>query len=183
MKKHLNVLISFLPWLGFSLLSSVLPALALPFAIFVSLLSYRQLLKGFIVDWASLIFFIVMYANSLFFPNTWLLQHMSIINSFFFVAMAWFSLVIKKPFTSQYAKLEVEKDKWNSPHFIRINQLMTGGFGVIFLCMSLLALYRSYHPDFLNSWIIWIVGLSIQSIFIDKFPKWYRKKYLNESQT
>ena len=176
--KHLKLLTSFLPWLGFSILSSVYPALAMPFAIILSLCSYPKLVKGFVLDWGSLIFFIVMYIDSQFFHNVWLLHHMSIVSSFFFVAIAGFSLLIKKPFTSQYAKLEVEPDKWNSPHFIRINQLMTGGFGIIFLILALLTLYRTYHPDFLNEWLIWGVGLFVQSMFIDKFPKWYRKRYL-----
>ena len=179
MKKKLNLFTSFLPWISFSVLSAIYPLWSLPSAILLSLCSINKLMNGFVLDWGSLIFFIVVFIDVQVFHNLWLIHHMSIIVSFFFVAIAGFSLLINKPFTLQYAKLEVEKDKWNSPHFFRINQLMTGGFGIIFLIMALITLYRSYHPHFLNQWLVWGVGMFVQVMFIDKFPKWYRKRYLH----
>jgi hypothetical protein len=178
--KYLNLLTSFLPWIAFSVFSSSYPPIAIPSAIILSLLSYRKLIKGFVLDWVSLIFFIVVFIDFHFFQNVWLKHHMSIVVSFLFVAIAGFSLLIHIPFTLQYAKLEVEKDKWNTPRFFRINQLMTAGLGIIFLFMALLTIYRSDHPEFLSPGLIWGVGLSIQVLFINRFPQWYRKRYLRK---
>jgi hypothetical protein len=93
------------------------------------------------------------------------------------VATAGISLLIRRPFTMQYAKLQVDPKFWNSPFFLRINLIMTGVLGALFLGMALVNLYRLYHPGILNSWLIWTISSIAQIMFIKRFPGWYTQKY------
>jgi hypothetical protein len=178
MKKFLALFTTFLPWISFAALSSVYPSLSIPSAIFFSLFSWNKLLKGFILDWCSLLFFIAVWIDVRFLHHVWLLDHMSIIVSIFLVAVSVFSLLIRKPFTMQYAKLEVKKEQWHSYHFLRINQLMTAGLGIIFFLMGIIAVYQFLHPDFINQWVIFGAAFLTQILFIRLFPRWYQKRYL-----
>jgi hypothetical protein len=103
---------------------------------------------------------------------------MSLIVCGLFVGIAVVSLLVNRPYTMQYARLEVEKKYWSSPHFLRINQILTAGLGIIFLGMTLVNLYRSTHPGVVNGWVVWGVGLLLQFVFVDRFPNWYKKRYI-----
>jgi hypothetical protein len=173
----INLFTSFLPWVALSVLASLYPPLAIPAGLIFSLFNYPKLLKGFILDWATLLFFAAVFIDYQIFKDRWLVQHMSTIATFYFVAISGISLLIHQPFTLQYAKLEVEKKLWNSPVFFRVNQIMTGVLGIIFLFMALANLYRTYFNPSLNQWIIWGAGIAAQILFIDRFPKWYRKRF------
>jgi hypothetical protein len=177
--KYLNLVTSFLPWLALGVLSSFYPPYAIPAAIALSLLSYPKLLKGFILDWASLLFFIFIFIDLQLLNNRWLAQNMSLVVSLFFVVTTLFSLLINRPFTLQYAKLEVDRKLWDSPAFIRGNQWMTAGFAVIFLAVALSILFDTYHPGFLNLKYVWGIGLITQFAWTELFPRWFRKKYLH----
>jgi hypothetical protein len=176
--KYYNIITSFLPWIALSILSSVHPPFAFPAAIVLSLLSSHKLLKGFIVDWASLLFFIAAFVGTQILNNQWFIQHISVLICTLFVGIAAVSLLINKPYTLQYARLEVEKKYWDSPHFLRINQILTAGLGIIFLGMTLVNLYRSHHPGIVNGWVVWGAGLALQFVFVDRFPNWYRKRFI-----
>jgi hypothetical protein len=102
---------------------------------------------------------------------------MAFVSSFFFAAIAAVSLLIHRPFTLQYARLEVEKNWWDSPYFFRANQIMTGVLGIIFLVMGLTIVYQTYSHSSWNPWIIWGIGFAFQFIFILTFPKWYKKRH------
>jgi len=171
-------LITFLPWMAYGILSSVLPQLALPIALICFLFSYRNFRNGFILEWGSFLIFITLFINFYVFKNQWLFQHLSILISFFFVAIAAISILIRSPFTMQYAKLEVDRKFWNSPFFLRVNQIMTAILGMIFLSTALINLYRFYRPGILNGWFIWPISTLAQLLVIHQFPKWYRKRYL-----
>lgn len=181
--KFLNSLSTFLPWMAYGILSSVFPPLAFPVAAIAFLFSYANLKKGFILEWGSLLFFIILAFNYYVFKNQWLFQHISIFTSFFFVSTAGISLLIRRPFTLQYAKLEVDQKFWNNPLFFRVNQIMTGALGIIFFGTALVNLYRYTHPGVLNGWAIWFIVSLAQIIFIRKFPKWYTKRHLQKTKT
>ena len=110
--------------------------------------------------------------------NSWLIQYFSFCMSLFFVAAAGISLLIGRPFTLQYAKLEMDSKVWDHPLFLRINQIMTGGLGIIFLGVFLVNLYRYFHPGILNGGLVWIIAILLKIVFVNRFPNWYKTRYL-----
>lgn len=131
---------TFLPWIVYSILSTFLPTLALPFSIVISLLSYKKLLKGFILEWGNLILFSLAYITSFFYKNFWFSENLSLLMSIFFFLVVSISLLLKKPFTMQYAKLQIDEKFWNTYEFLKINKIMTLVLGIIFLIVTFINL-------------------------------------------
>ena len=171
---------AFLPWIAFGLLSSFSPALAISIVIIISLLSYSKLRKGFILEWGNLLFFVSAFISLQIFNNTWLLKNVSILMSCFFFSVVTISLLIKKPFTIQYAKLQTDEKLWSSPGFLHVNKIMTIVLGLIFLIVTLIGLYRRFHPGLINGWLVWVIALTVKLLFIRRFPKWYKKRHLRK---
>jgi len=181
--KWIKNLGTFLPWLIFGISSSIFPQFAMAAGMITFLFSYSKLIKGFVLEWISFLFFGAATINLYIFKNSWIIQHVSILMSLVFVAVAGISLLIRRPFTLQYAKLQSDQQAWNHPIFYRVNQIMTGVFGIIFLCTALVNIYRYFHPGVLNGWIVWIIAISIKIAFVQNFPKWYTKRNLSRRES
>jgi len=177
----LRKLVTFLPWIISGVISAVFPTYAMIIGLICSLFPAAKLKQGFLLEWGSVLFFFIGTFNAHFVGNSYLTQHFSFCMSLFFVAAAGISLLIGKPFTLQYAKLETDSKSWDHPLFLRINQIMTGGLGIIFLGVFLVNLYRYFHPGILNGRLVWIIAILLKIIFVYRFPNWYKTRYLLES--
>lgn len=177
-KRLINLTTSFLPWIAFTVLSVLYPPLAIPAGFLFSLIPYQKLMKGFILDWSTLLFFIILFVDYQLFKDRWLVQHLGSFISLFFVAVSVISIAIRKPFTMQYAEETVNENIRHSPLFYRCNQIMTGGLGVIFLLMAIANFIRTYFYPGWNQWLIWGLAIAAEIIFIYLFPTWYRKRYI-----
>jgi hypothetical protein len=51
------------------------------------------------------------------------------------LAIVLVSMIVRRPFTLQYAREQVAKEHWSSPAFIRVNYVITTGWAVAFLVM------------------------------------------------
>ncbi len=171
---------TFFPWIISGLIAAFFPSYGYLSALTFALLSFSQLRKGFILEWSSLIFFGVNYFNDQFLKTPWITEHISILSSLFFALVAFISLLVRQPFTLQYAKHEVEEKFWDSPLFMRVNTILTAGLGIIFLCVTLVNLYRHFHPGLLNGWMVWGAAFAMKLLFIKTFPPWYKKRILQK---
>lgn len=57
------------------------------------------------------------------------------------------SLAVRKPFTLQYAREQVPQDQWNSPEFLRTNDVITAVWALAFLGLVAADLILIYRPD------------------------------------
>lgn len=177
-----ELLLNFLPWILFFLLSGSTHS-QLNFAIIIATITacifeFKGLKKLFILSWGTAIFFIFMLFMVVILNNQWVEKHTWIFSNGTLALIAWGSLLLGKPFTIQYAKEFVSKEKWNHPMFIEINYCLTRVWGLIFLCGIVLHILKIYYPHF-TGWTFEILTY-IPSIFgiwfTGRFPKWYRKK-------
>jgi phytoene dehydrogenase-like protein len=97
--------------------------------------------------------------------------------------MAFGTLAMKNPFTYQYAREDWDKSYWNDPAFIKINEIITGVWGGIFLFNALLgALAVFAFPEqglfvkLLFTVIIPNVGVVAGIIFSSRFPNYAARK-------
>ena len=169
---------TFLPWIVSGIISAVFPTSAMIIGLICSLFPASKLKQGFLLEWGSFLFFLIGTINAHIVGNLWLIQYFSLFMSLFFVAAAGISLLIGQPFTLQYAKLETDSKDWDQPLFLRINQIMTGGLGIIFFGVFLVNLYRYFHPGILNGWLVWIIAILLKIVFVNRFPNWYKTRYL-----
>lgn len=181
-----EIIKSFLPWILFFVLAGS-TSRQLDVAIIVAALTsvffeYHDLKKGFILSWGTLIFFIFMFIAVVLLKMQWIAKNSWIFSNGALALIAWISLLIRKPFTIQYAKQQVSEDKWNHPLFFKINDLLTGVWGLIFSVGIGLHILRLYYPMF-DGWIYELISY-IPSIFgivfTAWFPDWYKEKYIEK---
>lgn len=131
-----DVIKSFLPWILYFILvdqkQQQLDIAIIIAAITSIIFEFKGLKKGFILSWGTLIFFIFMFISVIILRNQYIIKYAWIFSNGALALIAWISILIHKPFTIQYAKEKVSKDKWEHPLFLRINYLLTTVWGLIF---------------------------------------------------
>lgn len=178
----LQTIVGFLPWIVFA----IIPCnnmTQLSYAVVVCLLlelvgDYKQLLKGFILSWGTLIFFAFNVIFVTWLKSIWIATHMGIFANTALVVIAWFSLLIGKPFTIQYAKEKTPKERWTSSIFIRINKIMTIFWGCVFIFntgVNVLRVYYTGVPNWVYSGVL-IFSIFVGMTFVMWFPAWYKAR-------
>lgn len=181
-----GIIRSFLPWILYFILlghSQERIDIAVIIAGITSItFEFKGLKKGFILNWGTLAFFIFMFITVVLFKNQWIAKQAWIFSNGTLAVIAWASILVKQPFTIQYAKLQVAKDKWNHPIFIRINYILTAVWGTIFLFNLMIHVLRAYYPT-VNGWIYEFITYSASIFgiwFTAWFPNWYKTKNIKE---
>ena len=90
--------------------------------------------------------------------------------------LAWGSLAIGIPFTIQYAREHVPPEHWHSPTFVRVNQILSGAWGMNFVAQTMVWKWQAESPE--NAVPVWIsTTLTVATlIFTARFPAWYKHK-------
>jgi len=176
-----HTLAAFIPWIffgifysnnGHAILFSSLGALVL-----MGLFNFKELAKGFILPWGSVILFAFLALNEwsglIAFSD---IGTYRLINSALAVIVI-FSMIVGKPFTLQYAREEVDSSHWHSPIFIKINWILTVIWAVLMVIMALPSYLLSYEQIH-QSWF-WTYGLMIVCIVVGiqcnkRLPKFLR---------
>lgn len=171
---------SFIPWIFYFVLAGD-SQFQLDMAIIVAAVTSlyfdrKDLKKGFILSWGTVLFFLFMLISVVCMKNKWIAHHAWIFSNGTLALIAFGSLAIRIPFTIQYARDQVSPDKWQHPVFIRINFILTGVWGLSFLAAIGLHVVKPYLV-FLTDWMFEILTY-IPSIFAVWFtlwfPGWYR---------
>lgn len=175
-------LISFLPWILFGLFaghSLVELEIALMFSLVVAVIvGYRDMRDKLIVPWITVSFFIFMVVALIVLNWYGIIPYIGIASNAVLTGIAFGSLAIGIPFTIQYAKRDVPKERWENPVFIQINKTLTFFWGILFLIGLLKSIYEFYYPDAFGiigdayMWISIIIGI----VFTMKYPDYAKKK-------
>ena len=122
MKQLFSILLGFLPWIVFGVISgpslwrlnaAIIVALAL-----VLVMGYKQLAKGFILTWGSLLFFGVLLVMVVLWRNLWVINNLDILAQGTLAVIAWLSIFLGKPFVLQYARETVPPERQASPDLL-----------------------------------------------------------------
>lgn len=170
---YINLFIlGYLPWLLMDILnkyisptySIIIICIIIAFPIFKSI-KYKDLIgltfsTGFIAYAINKIYFISLLG----------IYYKSI--SLVVAIMALISVIIGQPFTIVYAKATVSKEKWRHPIFIKINNIISLVWALIFFIEYLIRILNISNPNILNT-IIVVFGLK----FSKSFPNYYKKYF------
>lgn len=176
-----NIIKSFLPWILFSILNGssqhqLDTAIIVAFATTLWI-EIPALKKGFILSWGTMAFFTFMFIAVILFKNPWIAKHAWIFSNGTLALIAWSSILVRQPFTIQYAKEQVPQEHWQSPLFIKINYILTAVWGICFLFATFLNILQVYYPTF-DGWVYQSLtnGATIFAIwFTAWYPKWAQK--------
>lgn len=115
-------------------------------------------------------------ADGLRWLETWLGEISNITLTVVIVA----SMLVRMPFTMQYAREQVDKQYWHSPTFLRINYTITGVWAAAFLVASLAGLYGEVvlhnSSNVWTNWLIQIAAILVAAEFTVWYPKVARAK-------
>ncbi len=160
MKQTISIIIGFLPWIVFGVVAgpslwrlnaAIIAALAL-----VLVLGYKQLAKGFILTWGSLLFFGIILVMVVLCRNLWVINNLDILSQGALAAIAWLSIFIGKPFVLQYARETVPPERQALPSFYSSCRTLSVIWGVIFLIGTGMTVAKTY------GW--WAGGLGYQAV-------------------
>jgi hypothetical protein len=89
------------------------------------------------------------------------------------VVFAFGSILLRNPFTLEYAKEQVEEDVWDTPLFRKVNYRITLAWALAFSFSALAGLYGVIVLDTSdNFWTGWILQIGAM-LFAVAFTEWY----------
>jgi hypothetical protein len=174
-------IVGFAPWIAFSVLEGPKRyELAIGAALAIAVL---ELVLGMVVgaqpkqlDIAAIIFFVgMLIAGLLVGPGgqAWLDRWSGEVSNAMLVVVALGSILLRAPFTIQYAREMTPEENWDTPLFIHINYVLTWVWTVTFAIIAVVGWYGDgplNQPD--NIWTNWIVQIALL-IFAIRFTEWY----------
>ena len=138
----MGILFGFVPLIVYGLLagpSVQSKILALGAATLVTVVvSFGDLKKGRILTWANLVLFGGLLIATVGFSLTGILSWSGVLIYMVLAAVAFGSILAGVPFTLQYAREMVDPSRHENPVFLRVNILMTGIWGGIYVVNALL---------------------------------------------
>ena len=185
------VFLSFLPLIVFPIVSgflSVRSGIFAALAASIIVVSIDRQLSGGSVKILNLggfvVFAILAVIDAIFNPVWNDLWVRLAINSSFFGIVLW-GIVVRQPFTLQYARRQVPKELWASPIFLQTNDRITAAWAAAFLVgviVDLVRIFVSGVPPWLDSTLV-IGSLVIAGWFTSWYPKHVRAKYARTAAT
>ncbi len=181
--KKAGILPGFTPLIVYGILTGSSPssvATALGAAVIVTVITgIFDLRKGMILSWATLVLFAVLFVAVGILGMTWILPGMGMLIYAALALVTFGSILAKTPFTLQYAREMVAPELWENPGFIRVNTLMTGVRGGIFV-INLILCYLTFAFPLTLGWItspLTYLVLAAGIIFTIAYPRHLLKKH------
>jgi hypothetical protein len=178
----LTLLISFSPWIVFGVLaghSLVQLEICLVVCLLLSVaVNWTDLKNKLIVPLATFLYFLIICLLVIPLQMYVVIPYIGLASNLVLTLIAFGSIAVGNSFTIQYAKKEVPKEKWNDHNFIKINQVLTGFWGLLFLIGTVKSIIELFIPDYFGVvgdaflWISMIIGIA----FTVKYPVYKRKQ-------
>lgn len=153
---------------------------AIIICLFASILfGYSALRKGFILQWGTLAYFAVSVVMVNLLENMFFITNMGILSSGFLAAIIWATILIGKPFTLQYARDGLPKERWNDPGLIRACRFIALVWAFLVTFTALVSGFQMFIPGavpdnvYLDINILIIVG---GILFTQLYSKRSKKK-------
>jgi hypothetical protein len=181
--KSVGILVGFTPLIVYGVLagSSVASVtVALGAALVVTVIAgFSDLRNGMIMTWATFFLFGALLIAVGALGMTGILPVTGMLIYGVLAAVTFGSILANIPFTLQYARNMVDRTLWENPAFIRINVLMTGAWGGIFVINFILDYLGFAYPHSVGwissplTYLVLIAGI----IFTIWYPGHIQKKH------
>lgn len=143
-----KLLLSFAPWIAFLIIARdtlTRVEIGLIVALVLSgVMAGLKLHRG-VIMWVGLVFFTLATIAVLGFHSIWTVRHLGVLANGALAIGSWFTLVVRRPFTLEYARAHTDPAKWNDPVFIRVNVQLTAVWAAVFTVNTALAWVQMKH--------------------------------------
>jgi len=109
--------------------------------------AWKALRNGFVLQWATLVFFFFSTLSLYGFRWIWLAEHMGIVANGFLAGVIWFTVLIGRPFTLQYARADLPKERWHDEALIRGCRSIAVFWGTLLLVPTAFSAFRLLAPE------------------------------------
>lgn len=175
----MGMVLTSLPWLAFWVLLSrgrlftaiIVALLAAAVAVVAEKLSGRS---SKILQTGTLAVFVVFAAAVTFADRAWLGHWIRLMSNGALTVVVLISILIRKPFTLQYARESVPKELWASPEFLHANYVITWVWFAAFVANTAASGLDHLIPS-INVLVNWVISICPLLAAI-KFTTWYSKK-------
>ncbi len=155
--------VGFLPWILFLLLPTggwdpLRRAVAICLVVSV-VVAWNALRRGFILQWATLLFFLFCAVSLYGFKWIWLAKHLAIIANGFLTGTIWFTVLIGRPFTLQYARADLPQERWYDEDLIHGCRFIAVFWGILLLVPTAFNVFRLCCPAALPGRVYFYVSL------------------------
>jgi hypothetical protein len=178
LKEVVNFVLGFMPWILFLFFSGG-TFVSLERAIVVGLLAsvvfgFRELRKGFLLQWGTLIFFIVCLVTVDGLKWVAVAKNMGILSNGFLALVIWGTILAGKPFTLQYARAELPKERWDDPALLQSCRFLAIVWALLLTFLALAAGFKSLNPGVFPDGVYF--GVTVAAIAGGiVFTSWYKK--------
>ena len=157
-------LLGFLPWILFLFLPTdgwepLRRAVAICLAVSI-VFAWKALRKGFILQWATLVFFLFCVISLYGFKWIWLAKHMGVTANSFLAGIIWLTVLAGKPFTLQYAREDLPRERWNDASLIKSCRFIAIFWGILMLVPAAFNTLKLLQPELLPSKFYFFLSLS-----------------------
>lgn len=172
------IFLSFLPWFVFWLFLSfneveIAAIGGFTFALLEMLFDLWKKISIKILQFGSFIFFFIIGVLYFFINLEWLRKWVSPLGGIALTSIILISLLIKKPFTLQYAKEITPKKKWNNSKFIHANYVVTWAWFFCLLINSIFSILFSaiFSVELYIHWLLSLFFFGIAILFTNLYRK------------
>jgi carotenoid cleavage dioxygenase len=171
-----QLMLGFLPWMLFLFIAghtmtSLKIAIIISFVTAVTL-GFGDLKRGFILQWGTVIFFLICLILVNLLDNVWMATEMDLVSNTALASIMWFTVVIGKPFALQYAKRGLPKERWSDVNFIRGCMFITVVWACLMTFAVLISVTRRTNWLPFPNWVYFdltllniVAGLTFTTIF------------------
>lgn len=138
----MSTLLGFAPFILFAILNGILPvaaALAVAALVAAGLAAYGRVAHGRSLkslEIGSVVLFGGLALATYLWALVWSTREIHLAVDLGMLAIVVVSLVVRRPFTIQYAREQVPAEYWSSPRFLRVNDVITAGWAVAFAVLA-----------------------------------------------
>jgi hypothetical protein len=176
-----NPLVGLSPWIVYSLVEGegrleLSSALALGTAVAILCINWIRGDSPKMLEWSDVAYFTVLTIVIAFASTgtrTWLELWGGEVANIALLAIVVGSILIRQPFTLQYAKEDAPPEMWEEPHFLRANYVISWVWAAAFFIEAASGLYGdAVLRDNNNLWTGWIIQ-TLPMIVAAQFTIWY----------
>ncbi len=182
----ISLFTAFIPWIAFALIAEAplgnpLMSLTLAFIVAIALtivLSYRQLLKGYILAVVTLVFFVEFFIPIIGLHQYYLAKYLAALSMLVIAVVCWATILFHFPFTLQYSREGVDPERAKSPLFMRVNYIITAVWALAFTLGAAIDGFLVLRPDlglvFLDNlkWVFMVIAI----VFTVWYPAYVHKE-------
>ena len=155
--ESVKMMLGFLPWIlflfiGGNSLSSLERAILICLGTCL-VFGFSELRRGFLLAWGSLSFFALCAILINGFGILWLATYMSILANAYLALIMWLTILLKNPFTLQYARSSLPEELWHDENVFKACQFIASVWGCLLLASTAISVFKYTHRNLLPDWV------------------------------